>query len=106
MTQKEHFAEWCVLELMGHRRLAGFVSEQEIAGSSFLRLDVYGPPEKPEPLVTQFYSATSVYCITPTTEDIARQLGARSKPAPVSRFELEYRPPGEEGERPEDDDKP
>jgi len=36
----EKFEGWCVLELMGHRRLAGYVSEQEIAGADMLRIDV------------------------------------------------------------------
>jgi hypothetical protein len=74
---------WAVLELMGHRRLGGFLQEVEIAGCPFLRIDV--PAEPP---VTQFYSSTSVYCITPTTEEIARALGERTRPEPVSRYEL------------------
>lgn len=78
------FEGWAIVELMGHRRLAGHVSEQEIAGQAFLRLDV--PADLP---VTQFYSASAVYCITPTTEEIARGLAARMRPAPVQRYELE-----------------
>lgn len=89
------FEGWAVVELMGHRRLAGKVSEQEIAGAAFLRLDV--PAEQP---VTQFYSASAVYCITPTTEEIARGLAARIRPAPVHRYELE--PPSVSN----DDDEP
>lgn len=80
----EPFEGWAIVELMGHRRLAGKVSEQEIAGHAFLRLDV--PAAQP---VTQFYSAAAVYCITPTTEDIATALAAQVRPAPVSRYELE-----------------
>ena len=38
--------------------------------------------------MTQFYSSAAVYCITPTTEEIARALGENSQPAPVSRYEL------------------
>ena len=102
--ENEKFEGWCILELMGHRRLAGWVSEQEFAGSAFVRLDVYEhapepggmvaggihePAEPDKAIVTQFYSPAAVYCITPTTEDIARKLGAKSKPEPVSRFELE-----------------
>ena len=94
------FEGWAIVELMGHRRLAGFVTEQEIAGSAFLRLDISGPVTD-DPVarrdgfaaaVTQFYSPGAVYCITPTTEEIARQIGARSRPAPVQRFELDPAP--------------
>ena len=106
----EAFEGWAIVELMGHRRLAGFVTEQEIAGGAFLRLDIPGPehPEDDEddgPAValkggfeggvTQFYSPQAVYCITPTTQDIAWAIGKRSRPAPVSRYELEPPKPSE-----------
>jgi hypothetical protein len=42
-VSEHQFREWAVLELMGHRRLGGKVSEQEIAGAAFLRIDVPGP---------------------------------------------------------------
>lgn len=41
------FNEWAVLELMGHRKLAGLLSEQDIAGHGFLRLEIPGAPAKP-----------------------------------------------------------
>jgi hypothetical protein len=31
---------WAIIELMGHRRLAGWLSEEEVAGAAFLRIDV------------------------------------------------------------------
>lgn len=76
---------WAILELMGHRRLAGYVTEQDIAGQGFLRLDVF-EGDGDQPAVTQFYSPSAVYCITPTTQEIAR--AATRAPAPVSRWEL------------------
>jgi hypothetical protein len=82
------FEGWAVVELMGHRRLAGLVSEQQIAGAAFLRLDVHGAEAE---VVTQFYAPAAVYCITPTTEEIARKLGDKARPQPVTRYELEPR---------------
>lgn len=89
------FREWCVLELMGHRKLAGLVTEQEIAGHGFLRLDIYVQPrpltQGPQldtHIATQFYSPSSVYAITPTSEDTARAFAERNQPAPVSRWDL------------------
>ena len=81
----EVFSGWSILELMGHRRLAGFVSEQEIAGAAFLRIDVPGDNGF---TATQFYAPSAVYCITPTTEEIARRVAQRAQPAPVQRWEL------------------
>jgi hypothetical protein len=79
------FEGWAILELMGHRRLAGYVQAQEIAGAGMLRIDV---PGEDGPIATQFYSPAAVYCITPTTEAIARSVAKKSQPAPVQRWEL------------------
>jgi hypothetical protein len=87
VTEDKIFAEWVIIELMGHRRLAGFLTEQEIAGKGFLRLDIPGQPG-----ATQLYNPTAVYAITPTTEDIARAVAATSQPAPVQRWELPAAP--------------
>ena len=72
---------WTILELMGHRRLAGYVTEAEIAGGKFIRIDVpgkdgHGPRST---VATQFYGASSVYCLTPTTEEIARKVAEQSQ---------------------------
>lgn len=84
--QAPPFAQWVVLELMGHRRLAGFLTEQEIAGKGFLRLEV--PAVADQPPATQLYNPASVYCITPTTQELAQAVAAGSRPAPVNRWEL------------------
>ena len=93
---KSTFKEWCILELMGHRKLAGLVSEQEIAGHGFLRLDIHttkryrpdGNEVGDDHKSTQFYSPSSVYAITPVTEDTARAFAEGNQPAPVTRWEL------------------
>lgn len=82
-TEQGTYEGWTILELMGHRRLGGYVREQEVAGAAFLRIDV--PSEPP---VTQFYAPAAVYAMTPTTEEIARALAARMRPAPVHAYEL------------------
>ena len=81
------FSEWCILELMGHRRLAGLVTEQQVAGKGFLRLDV--PADGDDWSATQFYSPDSVYCLTPVAEDVARKIAKENRPRPATRWELE-----------------
>ena len=83
----EAFEGWAILELMGHRRLAGFLSEQTIGGASFLRIDV-----PTDPAATQFYSPSAVYAITPCTEDTARDVATGSRVAPVERWQLPAAP--------------
>lgn len=87
--QAAKYEGWTILELMGHRRLGGYVREQEIAGAGFLRIDV---PATDGPQATQFYPPSSVYCITPTTEAMARAVAKNNTPEPVHRWELPAAP--------------
>lgn len=91
---------WCVLELMGHRKVAGWVSEVEVAGHKMLRVDVPGPGmrifaampagQKPDGpwQATQFYNSSSLYGMTPTTASVAISFAVNSSPEPVTRWEL------------------
>jgi len=80
-----NFEEWAILELMGHRRMAGKITDAVIGGGAFLRIDV---PSEDGKFSTQYYSPASVYCITPTSEEIARTVAKQSQPAPVNRWEF------------------
>lgn len=75
---------WAIVELMGHRRLIGKVSEATIAGTAMLRIDVLTS----EGETTQFYGAGSIYCLTPTDEQTARRAASLSKVAPITVWEL------------------
>ena len=77
------FEGWAIVELMGHRKLAGRIREVTIAGGAFIRLDV--PSDSP---VTQYYGPSAIYCITPTTEELATRIAAASRPTPVHQHEL------------------
>lgn len=104
----ESFEGWAILELMGHRRLAGLISEQTIGGAAFVRIDV-PKGEKPadgvdENVATQFYAPAAVYCITPVTEELARKVAAGCQPAPVTKWDLPAERSLPAGRLPEDDD--
>jgi hypothetical protein len=96
------FEGWAILELMGHRRLAGYVSEELVGGSCMIRLDIPGPKRAGEVAATQFYSPSALYCLTPTTEELARQLAEALRPVPVHRWELSPPPEAEAEEEPPD----
>lgn len=83
-TNSERFECWAILELMGHRRLAGWLQEATIGGGSFLRIDV--PSE--QGTISQFYSPAAVYAITPCTEETAKLVARSSTPQPVSTWDL------------------
>lgn len=85
--ESELFSGWAILELMGHRKLAGHVTSVEIAGKGMLRIDV--PANDGQGMTaTQFYSPEALYCLTPTSEEIARRISINIQPEPVVRWML------------------
>lgn len=90
-TNATPYEGWTILEVMGHRRLGGYVREQTIAGFGFLRIDIPGADENSG--ITQFYPPASVYAITPVTEEMARAVAKHNIPQPVHRWELPAAPP-------------
>jgi hypothetical protein len=86
----EPFREWCIVQLMGHVRLGGLVTESAVAGGHWLRLDVYRTGDE-QPVMTKLIPPPPggpVYDLTPVTEDLARAVADRHAPPPVARFEL------------------
>ena len=97
--QKSSFNEWALVELFGHQKIVGKVSEATLAGGAFLRVDV--PAFSGAAAFTRFYGPGAIYSINPVTEDVARGLMERYRNEPVSRFEL---PQIAEKAGPNDDD--
>lgn len=95
---KHTFEGWAILELMGHRRLGGYVSEVTMFGASMCRIDV---PGEADTKATQFYGGSAVYCLTPTSEATARAVARGAQPAPVHRWELPAETPSRN--RPDDE---
>jgi hypothetical protein len=62
------FEQWAVIELMGHQRIAGFVTEATIAGGAFIRVDV-PKPEGEGDLYTRYLGPSAIYAINPTTKE-------------------------------------
>lgn len=90
-TTTERFRSHALLELMGHRRLAGYVEEVEVAGVGFLRVQV--PSLGARPGFTQLISPKSIYAITPlaSAEDAAR-IAATCRAEPLQAWELPAAP--------------
>lgn len=84
MEEKTTYEGHAIVELMGRNVIAGYVSEQTIAGVAMLRIDVpaVGEIEK----YTKFVSGNAVYGITPTTQEIAERAAARLQVRPVSLY--------------------
>lgn len=74
MVTVDKFEEWAVVEIMGHKKFSGRVTEQSIGGVSFVRVDVpeVALPERTLPAFSKLFGAGSIYCISPCTEETAR----------------------------------
>jgi hypothetical protein len=90
---------WAVLELFGHVRLAGRVTEASIGGCSFLRVDVPKPDGEID--FTRYFGNGAIYSMTPVTEEVARRVGNGSAQAPVKPWEMPTAPQLSVGSRSE-----
>lgn len=77
---------WALVDLMGHQRIAGRVSETTIAGGAFVRVDV--PVVGDDPAHTRYFAPNAIYSISPVSEDLARAMAASLRQRPVERYEL------------------
>lgn len=84
MSENEKFEQWCVVELFGHQRIAGKVSEQVIAGQGFIRVDV--PAVGGKDGYTKLYGSGAIYAISPVDEETCRLAVANVYQAPVEPY--------------------
>lgn len=104
MNENGNFGVWGILELMGHVKVAGYVTEEELFGTKMGRIDI---PSDDGLNVTQYFGGSSVYRLTPVTEDVARAYARANTRRPVEVWHLalpEQRPDPEEDDDWEDDD--
>ena len=80
------FCEWAIVDVMGHQRYIGRVTEQVIAGCGFVRVDV--PNEDGSMNFSKLIGTGSIYAITPIDEAMALAMVGQSNQAPLSRYEL------------------
>lgn len=83
---KTTFEHWALVELFGHQRIAGKVTEAEIGGGKFIRVDV--PAIGTQQPITKYYGPAAIYGITPVTEETAIGLAKRIDSAPVPAWDV------------------
>lgn len=93
----------CIVEIMGHVQLAGYVTEEVRFGEALCRVDLpevaavpakgdadayWNPAARPAiPAFTRYYGGKAIYSITPTTEESARAFAASRRVEPPIRLE-------------------
>lgn len=89
-AEEVEFGEWAIVELFGHRRAAGYVTQAQFP-AGWVRLEI--PEVNGAAAVTQLYNPSALYGLHPVSEAIARAAAASFRPQPVQRWEL---PAGDE----------
>jgi hypothetical protein len=84
--QQEKFDQWAVIELFGHQQIAGRVSEAQIGGCPFVRVDV--PEIGEQKGFTKFYGNGAIYAITITDEESARAAATYYRKQPMEEWKL------------------
>ncbi len=84
MEQEQKFDLWCVVEIFGHQRLAGRVTEQTVAGQGFVRIDV--PETVGQPAFSRLYGPSAIYSLTPVSEETARLVAGRLEQQPITVY--------------------
>lgn len=86
MTTTPSFESFALIELFGHSKLAGKCSEQNVAGTNFLRVDV--PETKNNPAFTRLLNHAAIYAINPITEEVAKSMAERIEAQPITAWDV------------------
>ena len=82
----EQFKTWALVELFGHSRIAGEVSEQTIAGGAMVRIDV--PETETSPAFTRIVNVSAIYAINPMTEEMVRSISGQLNVKPIQPWDI------------------
>jgi hypothetical protein len=78
------FKNYCIVELFGHSKIVGLVTEQAIGGETFIRVDV--PKTQRHEAFTRMFGKGAIYSITPVSEDIATKAAEQIYVQPVTVY--------------------
>lgn len=75
-----------VVELFGHQRMAGKVTEQSIGVATFIRIDV--PETSQQPKFTRLVNPSAIYAINPITEEVMLQMAEMITAKPIDSWDI------------------
>lgn len=88
--------QWAIVELFGHARIAGEISEETVAGEAMLRVDVpevpartqWGQTREAVAAHTRYFGGKAVYSLNPVDEVAARVAAAAIRHRPIEPYAL------------------
>ena len=96
--QSPELKSWALVELFGHQRIVGFLSQQTFGTGVLFRVDV--PDLLKEGKVvrngfTRYFGLSSIYSITPISEQMVRELlpacdGTPARPMSLRSYGNDY----------------
>jgi hypothetical protein len=90
--QPEKIDQWAIVELFGHQRIAGRVTEQTIGGCAFVRVDVPACEQIGSIAATQAFTKLfgqgAIYAISFVDEPAARMVARELRVQPIDTYSL------------------
>lgn len=81
------FETWGILELFGHKKMAGMICEQTIGSVTMIRIDV--PEVGDASRFSKLYNPSAIYGITPTDEATARAAACSWRERPLDYYTIQ-----------------
>lgn len=75
-----------IIELFGHQKMAGMVTEQVIGASSFIRVEV--PVTQRQAAYTRLLNPSAIYAINPVTEEVMLAMANSYNYTPITAWDL------------------
>jgi hypothetical protein len=83
-AQEIKFNSFALVELFGHNQLCGRVTEETIAGISYVRIDV--PKTSTIPEFTKYHHPSAIYGITPVDEEYCVKMAEKMQVQPINDY--------------------
>ncbi len=84
--EKETIEQFAVVEMMGHRKIAGRIMQSELAPGALIRVDVFGATGEIER--TEHVGSSAIYDITICSEQTAKAAAIAHNPQPSFAFDI------------------
>ncbi|PRY10303.1 hypothetical protein CLV24_11431 [Pontibacter ummariensis] len=85
--ETEKFENWAIVEVMGHTKVAGLAKTVSFGNTVMLRVDI--PETAKQPAHTKMYGMSSIFSISPVTEDVARSHAEAWNLQPILAYEVQ-----------------